>query len=204
MLKKHYVSFTSAIPEVTWYEPLYNTNWVSKTLTVCAENNRLNIFKILYAKCQIKDLCDLLFSTINLFLKKWFFFLSGLHFIYAQIVKKLKGANCFFSNLYWNYFDSFYGSEHWTVPSAKIYFLRFSGWTVETFGLIVKKIWRCPWCNGYRRRKWTRRHEFKSWTRLIAFPIALIPLGKVWIQSFTLQLWVNSRANWVLQSWWGN
>ena len=41
-------------------------------------------------------------------------------------------------------------------------------------------IWR--WCNGYRRRKWTRRHEFKSWTTLIAFHIALIPLGKVWIQ----------------------
>ena len=20
---------------------------------------------------------------------------------------------------------------------------------------------RCPWCNGYRRRKWTRQHEFK-------------------------------------------
>ena len=38
---------------------------------------------------------------------------------------------------------------------------------------------RCPWCNGYRRRKWTRRHEFKSWTRLIAFHIALIPLGTV-------------------------
>ena len=38
---------------------------------------------------------------------------------------------------------------------------------------------KCPWCNGYRRRKWTRRHEFKSWTRLIAFHIALIPLGKV-------------------------
>ena len=33
--------------------------------------------------------------------------------------------------------------------------------------------WRCPWCNGYRRRKWTRRHEFKSWTRLSAFHIAL-------------------------------
>ena len=47
------------------------------------------------------------------------------------------------------------------------------------------------WCNGYRPRKWTRRHEFKSWTRLIAFHIALIPLGKVWIQ-----LWVNSRADW--------
>ena len=39
--------------------------------------------------------------------------------------------------------------------------------------------WMCPWCNGYRRRKWARRHEFKSWTRLIAFHIALIPLGKV-------------------------
>ena len=45
---------------------------------------------------------------------------------------------------------------------------------------------RCPWCNGYRRRKWIRRHEFKSWTRLIAFHIALIPLGKVWIQLISL------------------
>ena len=44
-------------------------------------------------------------------------------------------------------------------------------------------------------RQWTRRHEFKSWTRLIAFHIALIPLGKVWIQLFSLQLWVNSRAD---------
>ena len=54
---------------------------------------------------------------------------------------------------------------------------------------------RCPWCNGYRRRKWTRRHEFKPWTRLMAFHIALIPLGKVWIQLFSLQLWVNSRTD---------
>ena len=30
------------------------------------------------------------------------------------------------------------------------------------------------WCNGYRRRKWTRQHEFKSWTRLIAFYIAIL------------------------------
>ena len=68
---------------------------------------------------------------------------------------------------------------------------------------------RCPWCNGYRSRKWTRRHEFKSWTRLIAFHIALlgkvwILLGKVWIQLFSLQLWVNSRTDWVLQPWRGN
>ena len=54
---------------------------------------------------------------------------------------------------------------------------------------------RCPWCSRYRRRNWTRRHEFKSWTRLIAFHIALIPLGKVWIQLFSLQLWVNSRTD---------
>ena len=54
---------------------------------------------------------------------------------------------------------------------------------------------RCPWCNGYSRRKWTRWHEFRSWTILIAFHIALIPLGKVWIQLFSLQLWVNSRAD---------
>ena len=64
--------------------------------------------------------------------------------------------------------------------------------------------WRCPWCNCYRRRKWTRRYEFKSWTRLIAFHIALIPLGKVWIQIFSLQLWVNSGTDYFLQPWSGN
>ena len=65
---------------------------------------------------------------------------------------------------------------------------------VEFFQYISSN-WRCPWCNGYRRRKWTRWHEFKSWTRLITFHIALIPLRKVWIQLFSLPLWVNSRAN---------
>ena len=54
---------------------------------------------------------------------------------------------------------------------------------------------RCPWCNGYHRRKWTRRYKFKFWTKLIAFHIALIPLGKVWIQLFSLQLWVNRMAD---------
>ena len=41
-------------------------------------------------------------------------------------------------------------------------------------GNIYKYCGRCPWCNGYRRRKWTQRHEFKYWTRLIAFHIALM------------------------------
>ena len=69
---------------------------------------------------------------------------------------------------------------------------------------IIMNIWRFPWCNGYCHRKWTWWHEFKSWTRLIAFHIELIPLGKIWIKLFSLQLWVNSRADWVLQPWWGN
>ena len=55
------------------------------------------------------------------------------------------------------------------------------------------------WCNSYCRRKWTQRYEFKSWTKLIAFHIVVIPLGKVWIQLFSFQLWINSRADWTLE-----
>ena len=82
----------------------------------------------------------------------------------------------------------------------------------RNINLFENKVWeiylykerRYPWCNGYRRRKWTQWHKFKSWTRLIAFHIALIPLEKEWIQLFSLQLWVNSRADWILQPWCGN
>ena len=76
---------------------------------------------------------------------------------------------------------------------TQTYICRYMHQSIKTF--ISTSTWRCPWCNGYCRRKWTRRHEFKSWTRLITFHIALIPLGKVWIQLFSLQLWVNSRAD---------
>ena len=81
--------------------------------------------------------------------------------------------------------------------------------TMRTSNTIIITIislskWRFSWCNVYRPRKWTRRHGFKSWTRLIAFQIALISLGKVWIQLFSLQLWVNSRTDCVLQPCWGN
>ena len=75
---------------------------------------------------------------------------------------------------------------------------------LSLFLVSIRGFGRCPWCNGYRRWKWTRWHEFKSRTRLIAFHIALIPLGKVWIQLFSLQLWVNSRADRVHQPLWGN
>ena len=61
--------------------------------------------------------------------------------------------------------------------------------------MIITSFKMCPWCNGYRHGKWSRRHEFKSRTRLIAFHIALIPLGKVSIQLFSLQLWVNSLVS---------
>ena len=71
-----------------------------------------------------------------------------------------------------------------------------SSFGVISLGKVINLlIRRCPWCNGYRRKKWTRWCEFKSWTRLIAFHIAFIPLGKVWIQLFSLQLWVNSRTD---------
>ena len=51
--------------------------------------------------------------------------------------------------------------------------------------LLIYYLWRCPWCNGYRRRNWTRRHEFESWTECISHctntfgkgmnPIILLP-----------------------------
>ena len=46
--------------------------------------------------------------------------------------------------------------------------------------------------------------KFKSQTRLFAFHIALLPLGKVWIQLFSLQLWINSSAVWAFPPWYGN
>ena len=45
-------------------------------------------------------------------------------------------------------------------------------------------------------RKWNRRPEFKSWTRLFVFHTALISLEKVWIQLFFLRLWIYNRNNW--------
>ena len=37
-----------------------------------------------------------------------------------------------------------------------------------TFFISINPQLKCPWCNGYRRRMWTRRHEFKSWTDCIS------------------------------------
>ena len=54
---------------------------------------------------------------------------------------------------------------------------------------------RCLWCNGYHWRKWTWWPNFKSWTRLFAFHVTLIFLGKVWIKLFSLHLWEKRRAD---------
>ena len=91
--------------------------------------------------------------------------------------------------------------SHWTNDFGKRYeplipppyFKYYYHCSSTRMALKINNSWYA--INGYRRRKWTRRHEFKSWTRLIAFHIALIPLGKVWIQLFSLQLWVNSRTD---------
>ena len=90
---------------------------------------------------------------------------------------------------------NFFSLSLWYNRSLRRYFLlileenSFFSWGFPSVAMSI--------CNGYRCRKWTRRHKFKSWTRLIAFRIALIPLGKVWIQLllvgktgfFSLQLW---------------
>ena len=96
----------------------------------------------------------------------------------------------------------FPGLLHFTIDTDLILLsVKQGGIKYHSKSLWYDATWRCPLCNGYRRRKWTRRRKFIYLTRLIAFHIALIPLGKVWIQLFSLQLWVNSRANWVLQPW---
>ena len=46
--------------------------------------------------------------------------------------------------------------------------------------------------------------KFKSWMKLFPFQIALIPLRKIWIQLFFLQLWINSRTDWTLKPWYSN
>ena len=83
--------------------------------------------------------------------------------------------------------------QHWYIIH---FFTLYVNWKPHRRKHMLCKRWRSSrWCSHYHHRKWTRRHEFKSWTWLIAFHIALIPLGKVWIQLFSLQLWVNSRTD---------
>ena len=81
------------------------------------------------------------------------------------------------------------------IGMCHIRYLRNCRFDHKSSGNNYHAVYRCPWCSRYHRRKWTRLYEFKSWTILIAFHIALIPLGKVWIRLFSLQLWVNCRTD---------
>ena len=49
--------------------------------------------------------------------------------------------------------------------------------------------------------KWTRRTRFKTWTRLFAFVIVLIPLGKAWLPILSPQLLANYKADYTFQPW---
>ena len=65
----------------------------------------------------------------------------------------------------------------WTKVAESIFYDQ--GWFLEecdqTGNLYIAM---CLWCSRYRRRKWTQRHEFKSWMRLIAFSHSTNTLGK--------------------------
>ena len=157
-------------------------------LTVCirVSNSLFILESILMSSMYIKWLifsCDVLslYPTMHFF-RMW---LSGI-----IAITKSNGDSTYFCYM-----------PVWIFTSAKLFpsaiilqvSIVFSIKYMISSGIIC--ILRCPWCNGYRHRIWTRRHEFKSWTWLIAFHIALMPLGKVWIQLFSLQLWVNSKAD---------
>ena len=81
-------------------------------------------------------------------------------------------------------------------------FIYYQAWTEEVVGMGIQfwrgllHLWRHSWHNGCCCcKKWSQGPEFKSWTRMFPFHIALTPLGKVWIQLFSSQLWVNSRED---------
>ena len=106
-----------------------------------------------------------------------------------------------------------------TVPPGAL-LLSMNKFTPNIFGRI-HRLHLCRWlrpspneCPEYKTRQGAcgvmvivagiGQGDTSSNPGLIAFHIALIPLGKVWIQLFSLQLWLNSRADWILQPWWGN
>ena len=62
----------------------------------------------------------------------------------------------------------------------------------------------CLCSNACHHRKWMQQPGFNSWMRLFVFPIVPISLRKAWIQLFSLQLWVNSRADYAILLWHGN
>ena len=96
---------------------------------------------------------------------------------YQQIATNISTQNSFVMNIFNALTQSFGINEIIMYDKLRI--------IIRQYHINISEVpvvyWRCLWCNGYRCRNWTRRYVFKSSTRLIAFHIALIPLGKVWI-----------------------
>ena len=81
--------------------------------------------------------------------------------------------------MFHNFFSSLARFKHLFVPLFVFFIFpqwseRMTKCSIQQVLLFFLTITRCPWCNGYHRRKWTWWYEFKSWTRLIAFHIALM------------------------------
>ena len=88
-------------------------------------------------------------------------------------------------------------SKHWLLfcpigfSFVFLYFFLFSKHIASS--LISWRLWRCPWCNGFRRRKWTRRYEFKFHIALILFtnPSTRAVLVLCEMQSVRSRIWTR-------------
>ena len=176
------------------------STWISRHLKI---NVMHQIERIKYISDDRFLTCVKQSSYVSVCKMSTFFAIFFLFCFFKTVLININtNDNSILEQFSWN-LSPFINNNLHSITHKCVYF-RLSSKVNFSFKINDTKIWRCPWCNGYRRRKWTRRHEFKSWTRLIAFHIALIPSGKVWIQLFSLQLWVNIRTDWVLQLWWDN
>ena len=98
--------------------------------------------------------------VVRLYLHFWvivswefFFFLFGTRFYRIRII-----YNGSISLIDWTITgndrtDSTWKSWQWRVSPL---------YSKPRYQMQFHVISRCPWCNGYRRKKWTRWHEFKT------------------------------------------
>ena len=129
-------------------------------------------------------------NSFNLVKNYWYYIANTWGLFHSEQNKTIRGRKYFKAILL--------GSNKLAPTHLKIqlHSKLFTNKSYMYYYLNVRKIdERWLWCNGLL--SYENGHgdtSFKSWTRLITFHIALIPLGKIWIQLFSLQLWVNSRA----------
>ena len=82
-------------------------------------------------------------------------------------------------------------------PKAKCLFIILIKHKISYYMIQLLRVYeeRCSWFNSYCCWKWVRWPEFKNWMMVFAFYIAQIHLGKVWMQLFFLQRWINSGTD---------